>query len=90
MTPRARKILEEVARQFNASPEEVRGRTRKKNETCARIRIAQRLRAELGYSSGKIGQVINKNYSTVLVYLGCVTNRRMKCQELIDKSLGEW
>lgn len=69
MTPQARAIIKEIAELRGIDPLLIVGRCRKVKVFRARVEVAKRLRAR-GYSSPRIGEMLNKDHSTVLYYLG--------------------
>ena len=66
MTPAAKTIIRDVAREHGVSFEDIMGPSRNRN--CVRPRKAamSRIRAELGYSYPQIGRLFNRDHSTVM------------------------
>lgn len=74
MTAQAREIIWEVALRRNVSPSKIISSCRLRRVYRARIEVAQRLH-ERGYSSSRIGAVLNHDHTTVLYYLGRFKNK---------------
>lgn len=69
MTPQARQIIREVAAECRVEPLKIIGKCRSAPVVHARIEVAKRLVAR-GYSTPRIGQILGKDHTTILFYLG--------------------
>jgi hypothetical protein len=69
MTPQALVIIGEVAASSLVAPAKLVGRCRSARVVHARIEVAKRLR-DRGYSTPRIGQVLKKDHTTIVFYLG--------------------
>ncbi len=69
MPPQARAIIEMVATDAGIDPRLIVTRCRKKKIFHARVEVARRL-AERGYSTPRIGRILNHDHSTIVFYLG--------------------
>jgi hypothetical protein len=69
MPPRARAIINEIASTRGIDPKLIMGRCRKKKVFRARVEVAERL-AAIGYSTPRIGRILNHDHSTIVFYLG--------------------
>lgn len=69
MTPQAREIIREVAASRLVTQKKLIGRCRSARVVHARMEVAKRLR-ERGYSTPRIGAILNKDHSTIVFYLG--------------------
>jgi len=63
---RARKIIAEVAAAYELTPEDLTGRRRFKYLMEPRWLAMRRIRKELGYSYPQIGQLFNRDHSSVI------------------------
>lgn len=75
MTPQARDIVREVAAQYGVDEARILGKCRKEKVFRARIEIAKRLDAR-GYSTPRIGAILNKDHTTILFYLGRISGQK--------------
>ena len=69
MTPQARAIIREVAALRGVDPYKIIGHCRRDKMVRARIEVARLLDA-CGYSTPRIGAILNKDHSTIVFYLG--------------------
>lgn len=69
MTPQARAIIVEVARSFRVEPAKISSVGRKQALVLARVEVARRLDAR-GYSTSKIGTILQRDHTTIVYYLG--------------------
>ena len=69
MTPQARAIIREVAASRVVTLAKLIGRCRSARVVHARVEVAKRLRAR-GYSTPRIGAILNKDHTTIVFYLG--------------------
>jgi hypothetical protein len=72
MTPQAREIIREVGALRGLNPLAIIGKSRNKRLMFARVEIAKRLVAR-GYTTTRIGAVLNRDHTTIVFYLerGC-------------------
>jgi len=70
MSPAARQIFKEVLSRHQLTEEEVTSKSHRDFMVLARIEIANRLRSELKYSYAKIGQLLNRDHTTIIFYCG--------------------
>lgn len=66
MTPAAKTIIRDVAREHGVSFDDILGPSRNRNVVRPRREAMHRIRQELGYSYPKIGRLFNRDHSTVL------------------------
>jgi hypothetical protein len=69
MTPWARQVIFEVAELRGVDPKKIVGQCRHKKVFRARMEVARRLSAR-GYSTSRIGAILDKNHTTIVFYLG--------------------
>jgi tRNA nucleotidyltransferase (CCA-adding enzyme) len=69
MTPQARQIIRDVAAEHCVDPMKIAGKCRSAPVVHARIEVAKRLVAR-GYSTTRTGQILGKDHTTILFYLG--------------------
>lgn len=69
MTPQARQIIREIAKEHGVDPARITGRCRVQRVFRARVEVAKRLR-ERGYSTTRIGAILNLDHTTIVFYLG--------------------
>jgi hypothetical protein len=69
MTPQARQIIREVAAEHRVDPMKIIGKCRSVPVVHARVEVSKRLEAR-GYSTNRIGEVLGKDHTTILFYLG--------------------
>ena len=69
MTPQARAVIREIAALRGIDPGRIIGYSRKEKIFRARIEVARALDAR-GYSTPRIGAILNKDHSTIVFYLG--------------------
>jgi hypothetical protein len=69
VTPQARAIIREVAASHVVTLANLIGRCRSARVVHARVEVAKRLRAR-GYSTPRIGAMLNKDHTTIVFYLG--------------------
>lgn len=69
MTPRARAIIRQVAAACGVSPKRIVSRERTDAVVYARMEVARRLDG-FGYSSSRIGEMLCRDHTTILFYLG--------------------
>ena len=69
MPQAARDIIMEIAELRGVDPHLIVSRCRKNKVFRARVEVAKRLDAR-GYSSPRIGQILNHDHTTIVFYLG--------------------
>lgn len=69
MPPQARTIIEMVATERGVDPHKIVSPCRVKKIYRARIEVARRLDAR-GYSTTRIGAILNHDHTTIVFYLG--------------------
>ena len=69
MTPQARAIIREIAALRHVDPYKIIGQSRSEKVFRARIEVTRALDAR-GYSTQRIGAMLNKDHSTIVFYLG--------------------
>jgi hypothetical protein len=69
MTPQARAIIDEIASLRGVNPDKITNPCRMHKVFRARIEVAKRL-SQIGYSTLRIGAILNHDHSTILFYLG--------------------
>lgn len=69
MTPQARQIISMVAAWRGVDPRKIVGPCRNRRVVLARMEIARQLDAR-GYSTSRIGAILNKDHTTIVFYLG--------------------
>ena len=69
MPQAARDIIMKIAELRGADPRLIVGKCRKKKIFRARIEVTKRL-ADRGYSSTRIGKILNHDHTTIVFYLG--------------------
>ena len=84
MSPAARAIFNEVLNKRQLTLEDVTGRSHLDFKVLARIEIANRLRNELKYSYTKIGQLLNRDHTTIIFYCGR-NKQKPACLRRIDE-----
>jgi DNA-binding CsgD family transcriptional regulator len=75
MRPSTRQLISEVAARHGATVELILQRRKPRRLLAARIEIAMALVAR-GYSCQRIGNVMNRNHTTVCYYLGRIRKRQ--------------
>jgi len=69
MTPQARAIIDEIAALHGIDPRKIVNPCRANKVFRARIEVAKRL-DQRGYSSQRIGSILNHDHTTIIFYLG--------------------
>lgn len=65
-----RQILKEVAEKHHVHPSHIVGKRRTRHLVRARVEVAQRLTTERKLSTSKIAQLLNRDHTTIVYYLG--------------------
>jgi hypothetical protein len=69
MTPQARAIIDEIAAKHGVDPRKIANPCRITKVYRARVEVAKRL-SERGYSTPRIGAILNHDHTTIVFYLG--------------------
>jgi hypothetical protein len=69
ITPYARAVIEEIAALRGVDPNKIANPCRAPKVYRARIEVAKRL-SDRGYSTTRIGQMLNHDHTTIVFYLG--------------------
>jgi len=76
--PHWRNVVDDIARRHGVTYARAIAKGKRRNATLpARVEMARALRAE-GWSSTMIGRKLNRDHTTILLYLGHLKKQRLK------------